>query len=392
MEIKNKILLIECCNFDDFPAGGQLSFAKHLASVFNNEIALVGISTDPDEPIGKWFKKKINWIEYDFFAIYYKKKNSKRPVIPFRLQNWFALKIHRKKIQTIHFSNVLIGAPEVLFAVSNWNYPNICFIFSGTENPLVISRYKIGKLLAFLFDWFFFPRITKVNTILAAGNKEAIQNLVKRSKNLLKFENITQFPTRFDSAIFKKHDNRQSFRKKLNFSNNEIIVITTGRLAWFKGWKFMIDSFFEFQKTVPNSKFFIIGDGEDLQIIIEYIKILKVESSIFLTGYLSHNEISEYQNASDLFIMGSYKEGWSTTLVEAIACGLPCCVTNFSSAKEIIQQGINGYVVECHDTNLFAEAMNHAILLNREILPNEEIKRYALSELKGELLKHWKLI
>jgi len=42
--------------------------------------------------------------------------------------------------------------------------------------------------------------------------------------------------------------------------------------------------------------------------------------------------------------MASSYEGWPTSLVEAVACGIPCCVTDFGAAREIIHEGENGFV------------------------------------------------
>ena len=89
--------------------------------------------------------------------------------------------------------------------------------------------------------------------------------------------------------------------------------------------------------------------------------------------------------------MGSYKEGWSTSLSEAVACGVPACVTNFSSAKEIIQEGQNGYVVAAHNPDLFVKGMFDAIKIPRPVY-NHNIKAYASNKLKEEITKIWDLI
>jgi len=109
-----------------------------------------------------------------------------------------------------------------------------------------------------------------------------------------------------------------------------------------------------------------------------------------LEGKKSPEEIALYLNASDLFIMGSYKEGWSTSLMEAIACGVPSCVTEFSSAKEIIVQGENGYVVNEHDEALFVQAMLKAMKMVRPV-NNDNVTRFSSDRMKEDLLKYWEL-
>ena len=87
--------------------------------------------------------------------------------------------------------------------------------------------------------------------------------------------------------------------------------------------------------------------------------------------------------------MGSMMEGWSTTLVEACACGVPCVITDFSSAREMVADGKNGFVVDSRDENVFAERMLSALALDRKKV-SEYDKRFsylAVSNLKEDLLK-----
>jgi glycosyltransferase involved in cell wall biosynthesis len=91
--------------------------------------------------------------------------------------------------------------------------------------------------------------------------------------------------------------------------------------------------------------------------------------------------------------MGSFQEGWSTSLLEALACGTPACVTDFNSAREIIVEGINGYVSDAHDEINFVELMNKCLLINRESLPRKcDIDKYSVRNLREDLLKLWPLV
>lgn len=87
------------------------------------------------------------------------------------------------------------------------------------------------------------------------------------------------------------------------------------------------------------------------------------------------------------FIMGAYKEGWSTTLVEACACCIPCVITNFSSAKAMVTDGKNGYVIQNRDEQLLANRMIDALALNRNkvIMHNKRFAKLAISNLKVDL-------
>jgi glycosyltransferase involved in cell wall biosynthesis len=383
-----QLTIIECCNFVDYPAGGQLSFARHLISSFGKHVKLIGLTTEKVE-LGKWTKKNIDGNDYDFFPYLYLPKESKKPLIPVRLRNFLALRKYKREIQRSALNNVILQSPDTVLAVMDFGFINTCYRFAGTENPLAISRYKFARSIAFLYDKFFLPKLSKISLLLAAADNKAIEELVIRSKGSLKKENIKQFITRVDTKIYNCLP-KSSSRDTLQIPMDQQMIVTTGRLGWFKGWKFMIDSFKIFLLNHHEAHLYFIGNGEDYFKIKAYISELKLDTSIHLVGFKNADVIAQYLNAADLFIMGSYKEGWSTSLIEAITCGVPACVTNFSSAKDIIENGINGYVAVEHDEIKFVELMNKCLKIDRNSLPrNIDIEKYAIKNLKSDLLKLW---
>lgn len=385
-----KILVIDFCNYEDYQIGGHLSMAKNLLSAFGNDLTLVGITTDKVDPTGRWFKKKINGVDYDFFALARYDKSKTKHLIPDRLVSYFLLKLFKKKILSKGLNNVFIQRHEIIIAVKSFGFKNICFCFPGLESPLGISKYWYSRYLAKKFDRAFFSELRKVHLILASGDDKAIQEMIERSNNLIPENSVLKFPTRINTDVFKPLDQKES-RSKMNIPEEVTVVCTTGRLAWLKGWKFMVDCFIMFEKSIPGSLFYMIGTGEDLQKIQEYIAQKNITDKVILPGGKKLEEISLFLNASDLYIMGSYKEGWSTALSEAIACGVPACVTHFSSAEDIIREGENGYVIREHDEKLFVQGMLKALKITRPVY-NDNVVKYSSDNLKQDLLNIWKLI
>jgi glycosyltransferase involved in cell wall biosynthesis len=385
----NKILIIDYCNFEDYQIGGHLSFAKNLLSAFTNQLALVGITTNKNDIVGKWFKKTINGVTYDYFALTKYNKSRSKHLLPDRLKCYWLLRLYKKRILQIDIQNVFVQRHEILPAIINFGYSNICYRFPGLESPLGISKYWFGKFFAGRFDKVFFTSLIKTNLVLASGDENAIMEMVKRSNGVLQRSSVIKFPTRINTDIFKPMDRLES-REKLNLPINSTIIVTTGRLAHFKGWEFMVDCFALFVKEVSDSRLVFIGDGEDFNKLQDYISFNSLNEKILMVGKKGPEMISLYLNASDLFIMGSLKEGWSTSLSEAIACGIPACVTNFSSAKEIILQGKNGYVVDERDKDIFVQTMIKALQIPRGVkIGNSNL--YSTGRLKVDILKHWKL-
>lgn len=386
-------MLIELCDYMNYPIGGHLSFAKQLIRAFGEEIALVGFTTDDETPVGRWTKKNINGIVYDYYAVKRVELSNKKGLIPQRIKDYVFVKKHLKNILAYGAHHIIIQTPEVYFNFYNIKDLNICLILPGLNNPLSISRYKYGKYLAGIYERFFFKAINNANVFLAAADHNAIADFINRGKNKFDRHKLIQFPTRFDERVFYNKKAKQSIRKDLKIPSDVTLVVTSGRLSSWKGWRFMIDSFVIFNEQVNNSMFIFLGDGEDRSDIEVYIDQMNFLDKILLVGRVDHQLLSDYLNSADLFIMGSYAEGWSTSLVEAVACAIPICTTNFSSAKEMVVDNINGFVLDERDEKRFSQRMLDAVNLQKtEIdIMAEKIKKFSVANLKNELLRYWNI-
>jgi glycosyltransferase involved in cell wall biosynthesis len=183
-------------------------------------------------------------------------------------------------------------------------------------------------------------------------------------------------------------------RRELNLPLNGCIVVSTCRLHWVKGWKLMLEAFQEFLKVRPDSHFYFLGDGDSRADIELFVKAEKLEDRVNLPGFQTEERLAKYLNAADLFVLGSFPagEGWSTSLLEAKGCCVPICVTKFSSSKDIVHNGIDGYVVENRIPAEFAASMLEAVSLTIDPVSQERVMRqYSASEIKNDLFKIWGL-
>jgi len=267
---------------------------------------------------------------------------------------------------------------------------NVCFWFPGVDNALSVSRYEWAKPFATIFDKVFLLSVSRhAKTILAAADRDAIINLKNRYGGILAERNISFFPTRVDTDIFHTGD-RACARQSLALPQDAIIVITSGRLHIAKGWPLLLDAFALFRASHSNAQLIFVGDGSDHSAIERIIAGGKeLQGHVHLLGQLPQSQLALYLQAADLFVMGSEKEGWSTSLTEALASGLPIVTTRFSSADSIVQNDVNGFVVD-RKAQAFAKAMDDALRLTdvREY-SDHEIKKYARAKLATALMNVW---
>lgn len=358
-----KILFLEWCDYMCYPTGGHLSFARHMLGAFGNDLKLVGIDTANECKVGAWMKRSIDGIEYDYFCVGSVKKSSKKPLIPSRITAYLQMRKYMRKILRTSYDYILIQTPEVLLSLPKKVLNKVCLIMPGVENPLTISRYKIVQKFSGLYDGFFFKKASHVNAILPAADEKSIEAFIARGRGAIPQTKVRQFPTRYDANIFKVKDGDE-LRKKYGIMDNCILFVTVGRLNWFKGWKFMIDCLSRLNN--PLAKLVFIGDGEDEYKIRDYVKEKKLDIQVDLIGRQSLDVIADYLNMANAFIMGSYKEGWSTSLVEAVACACPCVVTDFSSASDMIEEGVNGWVIKNRNEDEFTRRMSDVLSLEKD--------------------------
>jgi glycosyltransferase involved in cell wall biosynthesis len=157
-------------------------------------------------------------------------------------------------------------------------------------------------------------------------------------------------PNGCDAEHFKNL-NKDICRKKLNLKKIEKIILFVGRLHPVKGIQYLIDAMVSIEKYDKNAKLLIIGDGEERYNLESYVNKRKLKDSITFIGELPHSELPQYFAASDIFVLPSLSEGFPNVLLEAMASGLPIIATNVGGVPDIIQENINGFLVEPQNPN-----------------------------------------
>lgn len=124
------------------------------------------------------------------------------------------------------------------------------------------------------------------------------------------------------------------------FKTDEIILLTTGRLAPQKGMIHLIRVFGKLREQYC-CRLAICGKGELERDLKELAHDLNIEDSIKFLGWCENPYM--YMNASDIFVMSSIYEGQPNALIEALICGCPVVSTDCDSGpREILENGKYG--------------------------------------------------
>ena len=120
-------------------------------------------------------------------------------------------------------------------------------------------------------------------------------------------------------------------------------IIAVGRLAYQKNYPMMFRAFAKVHHDFPDWQLVVYGNGPQKEEIRGVIERLGMEGHIILAGKSDH--VVEEMNKSSLFVMSSDYEGMSNALLEAVCVGLPVISTDVSGARDLITEGVNGYIV-----------------------------------------------
>jgi len=148
------------------------------------------------------------------------------------------------------------------------------------------------------------------------------------------------FQTMGIEDYYYKKRNKATARKKLNWPKNKKIVLFLGRLIPVKGITYTLEA----MKELPNIELKVIGWGDNEQVYKKYAKSLGLTNVEFL-GSFFHKEKLPYLSAADAFILPSYKEGASVSVMEAMARNLPIITTDVGGMPLMVKDGEEGIVI-----------------------------------------------
>jgi phosphatidylinositol alpha-1,6-mannosyltransferase len=140
------------------------------------------------------------------------------------------------------------------------------------------------------------------------------------------------------------------------------VIITIARILPRKGQDMVIMALPLIKKEFPDIVYLVVGEGRFKKKFEELAGDLGVSKSVVFTGGVSHEEIIDYLDLADVFVMPSRKwdnkvEGLPNALIEASARGKPVIAGNQGGSLEAVRDGITGILVDPESVTEIAEAV-----------------------------------
>jgi glycosyltransferase involved in cell wall biosynthesis len=245
---------------------------------------------------------------------------------------------------------------------------------AGVKN-IVSSRRDYGEWMnhRYLLVTKFANRFVK--RIIANSNQVREMTEEKEIVNNGKIEVIYNG---IDLKLFKNIRRDYSFKKRLNIPENDRVV---GIIANFKPVKNHY-TFIKAAKKILSIKndvsFLLIGGGEIKEEIERLGHSLNIAEKLYFTG--RQKDIISYLSIIDVGVNCSKREGLSNAVIEYMAAGVPCVVSNVGGNPDLITNNVNGYLFKFDDHNELA-----ALIL--KLLTDNDVRNKFITNARNKIEK-----
>ncbi|BAY21839.1 group 1 glycosyl transferase [Calothrix sp. NIES-2100] len=281
-------------------------------------------STNLDVPLNQWIKKDSYRVQYFPYV------NLLDYKFTWSMTNWLFKNVSNYDI--VH-TNAIFSYP-VLAAHWACKFRKVPYIATphGMMEPWALA-YKAWKKKLY-FTFLEKPLLQKANALQMTASTEA------RHINLLDLKIPLVFvPNGINSTDFDSLPNPDIFYQEFPETRNKNLIIFLGRIDPKKGLDLLAPAFAKVNQKFPETHLIIAGQDNIgfLPTAERYFVDAQCRNAVTFTGMLTGTIKYAALAAANIYVSPSYSEGFSMSVLEGMAAGLPCVITtgcNFPEAGE----------------------------------------------------------
>jgi len=174
-----------------------------------------------------------------------------------------------------------------------------------------------------------------------------LQTLLQR-KFLLKADRVIRIPNGIDTDYYAPDpEERRRVRKRLGFTDADMVVGFSGRLDPVKNFDLLLQIFSSCVHTHPQVRLLLVGDGPERPRIEAWCQAHGLQRSVVFAG--QQDNVLPFLRAMDVFLLTSLREQMPMTILEAMAVEVPVIATHVGEIPHMIDDGVNGFVHHLDD-------------------------------------------
>lgn len=223
------------------------------------------------------------------------------------------------------------------------------------------------------------------------------------------YQNGRKLKLRSGGRIFKTHgvgiklerltvvseSSKKELRKRLSIPLNDFVVVCIGRLDKNKNQELLIRAISRLKKNISHILLLLVGTDEKNGELQRLAKEIGVYKQVRFMGY--RNDVPDILASADVLASASFHEGLPVNVMEAMTTGLPVIVTNCRGNNDLVEDGINGFIVTVDNQEEMADAMLR-IYNSPELARKmgeaglEKIKQFSIDTVKSEMLAIYRIV
>jgi glycosyltransferase involved in cell wall biosynthesis len=265
--------------------------------------------------------------------------------LSFSIRGTLAILRHRRHVDVLHAHSIMSPTTIATLAGVVLRRPRVVTLH---------ARYELDHLLSKPFGTMRLQLFRRVIHRFVAINDD-IADLLRAHD--VPDGKIVRIRNGIDTSRFRPvtEDERRALRRQRNLPVDQPIAVFVGRLHAVK----QVDVLLRAWANVECGHLAIVGDGDERRMLEGLTHELDLESRVTFAGMV--NDVDAWVGAADIFVLPSASEGLSVALLEAMSSGVVPVATAVGGAVDLIQDGVNGYLVEPGEVGALAAALNEAL-------------------------------
>ncbi len=247
------------------------------------------------------------------------------------------------------------------------------------------APFKNWILYYTLEEWY-----SKYTDVLITINEEDYNLAISKKFKAKKIYKVNGVGIDLKKFTPQTDEKKLQLRSEYGFKDDDFILIYVAEMNSNKRQSFLIKVVENLKDKIPNLKLLLVGNGKLLEDYKYLAKEMNLENYVQFLGY--RTDVPNLMLISDIAVSSSLREGLPVNVMEAMATGLPLIVTDCRGNRDLVKDGVNGFVVGKDDMETFASAIKN--LYESKDLRNrfgknslELVKEYSLDKVLDEIKK-----
>lgn len=278
----------------------------------------------------------------------------------------------------------------------------------GMIGRLVGKRYRIKKVIYTAHGFHFYKGAPLINRTVFKWAEQIMAHWTDAiiTMNEEDYRSALKFRLRKGGKVYKVHGvgitldefknihvDKRTKRSELGLKDTDIVCVSAGDLVARKNYAIAIKAFAKVKNN--NLHYLICGVGPEKEKLEKLAAENGVSDRVHFLGFRS--DVKELMKISDIFLFTTLQEGMPRSMMEAMACGLPCVASKIRGNVDLLDEGKGGYLREPYDWEGIAECINR--LAEDDSVRNkmkeynlETIKKFDVKVVKNEIEQIYKKV